>query len=69
MANLICPKCGGTGKIVDYAVMLSKRVASGKSAKEVASSMGISTSYLCDLEHGRRSWTPEIVANFEKAIK
>lgn len=37
-------------------------------AKNVAESMDIQRSFLCDLEAGRRRWTQERVAAFEKAV-
>ena len=35
----------------------------------VAKKLGISTPYLCDLEYGRRHWSPDLVREFVKAIK
>lgn len=36
---------------------------------QVARFMEISTSYLCDLEMGRRHWTEELVARYQEAVK
>jgi transcriptional regulator with XRE-family HTH domain len=44
------------------------RKAAGLSGRQVARSIGISASYLSDLELGRRKWNTKIIRAFEKAI-
>jgi len=68
-----CVHCGGGGLRVDDK-------ATGKRAREwreerqlsqeqVARSMGISASYLSDLERGKRTWGTELLAAAKAALK
>ena len=41
------------------------RLASGKSLRHVAGRLGISATYLSDLERGLRNWTPQL---FDRAV-
>lgn len=54
-----CRHCNGTGVVLDWAdlgrQLRRKRVEVGLSQKELATSLGMSAQYLCDLEAGRRS--------------
>lgn len=56
--EMICPRCDGTGRVLDigvHAVLLQQaRRDAGVSLREMARGLGISPSYLCDIEHGRR---------------
>ena len=68
-----CTKCGGTGKENDH-VAIGERLRKLREfrrvqAKTVAEILGISQSYLSDLEHGRRWWTMEKIQQYEKALK
>jgi cytoskeletal protein RodZ len=68
-----CPKCGGSGVIQDDAVLgvelRKKREGIGLTLREVSRRMKISASYLCDLEHGRRIWSPILEHNYRQAVK
>jgi transcriptional regulator with XRE-family HTH domain len=68
----VCPKCGGVGEVEDNAVigtrMLSLRIAKVVTALTVATRMDISRSYLCDLEKGRRQWTPDLKQRYQDAV-
>lgn len=44
------------------------RTRKGLQAKWVAAKMGISRSYLCDLELGRRRWTDRLIAAFDAVL-
>ncbi len=35
--------------------------------RQVADIMGLGKTYVHDLEHGRRNWTPELVEDYKKA--
>jgi len=48
--------------------MRLKRKKVRKGLNETALKMGISPAYLCDLEHGRRAWSQELIKSFTKAI-
>lgn len=50
------------------AVRLHRR-NKGITMKESAKRMGISMSYLCDLEMGRRHWTEALVRRYQEAVK
>jgi transcriptional regulator with XRE-family HTH domain len=66
---MICPKCGGTGQMVDPGDMRRLRLASGKSLREVADQMGISPAYLSDLERGNRQWNGDLAGRFLAAVE
>lgn len=51
------------------AILRKKRKERGFTLKEVANRMGVSTPYLCDLEHGNRKWNDDLIQSFENAIK
>lgn len=68
-----CPKCGGTGEIHDDIVLgmrlRKSRETAGVTLREAAKRMGITPAYLCDLEHGRRSWSVTLQEKFAKAAQ
>lgn len=61
-----CKTCGGTGEKITAVQMLTLRQVSGLSQKDCAAAMGISASYLSDLEKGKRDWNTDL---FERAKK
>lgn len=67
-----CPECGGCGLVADPARIGERlrqcREQHGLSAREVASRMGYSAMYICDLEHGRRGWKHALVQEYLDAI-
>lgn len=65
----LCPRCGGDGVVARGSEMRRLRKVARKGLNETAERMGISAAYLCDLEHGRRGWSPELAEKFRKAIK
>ena len=56
----LCTRCFGTGTEPDQsqvgAEMKAKRKAAGISLKEMAKRTVLSEGFLCDLEHGNRTW-------------
>jgi hypothetical protein len=73
-----CRACHGTGVIIDQqwlsATLKAERTAlvhagGGTTLRATARIMGISASYLCDLENGRRNWTQELATRYSKAIR
>lgn len=68
-----CPKCKGVGYVQDDSEIgkdLSiKRREALLTLREVSASMGLSISYVCDLEKGRKKWTEKKKADFLQAIK
>lgn len=65
----VCPTCGGKGSLPDPAALRVKRIKLRLSLSEVARKMGISTSYLCDLELGRRKWDQPLAKKFTLALR
>jgi transcriptional regulator with XRE-family HTH domain len=68
MANEICSKCGGSGLEINAEQLRTRRLVAEISLSETARRMGISVSYLNDLEKGRRNWDRELLAKFNKAL-
>lgn len=48
--------------------MQERRKAANLTLREVSKQMGITIGYLCDLEHGRRIWSPKLQQSFQEAI-
>jgi transcriptional regulator with XRE-family HTH domain len=44
------------------------RLRAKKKQKEIADAIGVDGSTLCLLEQGRRTWTPEMVDKYERAV-
>lgn len=64
----VCPTCSGTGITIDREELKKIRLAARFTLVATAARMGLSTSYLCDLENGRRAWNTELLSAFNKAI-
>jgi predicted transcriptional regulator len=68
-----CPKCGGHGKVFDDRVqgfiLRMEREAQGVTQKGLASQMGVSPQYLCDLEQGRREWNAALIEKYREGLK
>jgi len=67
-----CDSCGGSGtkRVIDGAAIRRRRLNRNKTLRSVAKCMGISASYLSDIELGRRR--PEIepfISQFLKALE
>jgi predicted transcriptional regulator len=60
MRRIICPKCDGLGSIPDpreYGqAMRARRERAHITLRDMAGRLGITPSYLSDMELGRRSW-------------
>jgi transcriptional regulator with XRE-family HTH domain len=67
-----CEKCWGTGKVIDHRKlgreMRQRRRQLGLSLKAAARYSGITPSFLCYLEGGKRAWTEEIYGKVNEAI-
>jgi hypothetical protein len=63
-----CPRCQGTGQILDQRELgrelRALRVASQMTLRAMSERLGITATYLCDLELGRRVWSPGRVQEF-----
>ena len=65
----ICRVCNGPGRTLSSKGARELRLKRELTLKIVASKMGISMGYLCDLENGRKSWNSDLQARFTKAIR
>lgn len=67
-----CPKCMGTGKIVNPesfgAEMRAMREAEGYTLRDMAKRMKISAMFLSDMERGRRNWSGDRIALFRTIL-
>lgn len=63
-----CDKCGGTGQLLDPIRLKRQRRRAELSQRTMAKRMGITASYLCDLEHGRRDWNAQLDERFRAAL-
>lgn len=65
-----CRHCNGSGEEVDQAAigaqMRARRKAAGISLREIARRLGITASYLADMEKGARNWTAERMEAYPK---
>jgi len=68
-----CPKCDGTGKVLDRVAvgseMRSERERAGVSLRRVARVSGKSVAYLSELELGRQPWSVGLVSAYQRAIE
>ena len=72
--NKPCKCCQGSGVERDDLIvgrdMRALRTMTGISLSSMAAHLGISKGYLSQLEHGKRSWTTELIAGVRrKSIK
>ena len=59
----ICKQCNGIGKVttVNGKWIREIRKSSGMSLRKVASKLGLSAMYICDMEHGRRKVSLKLI--------
>lgn len=66
----ICPKCFGRGKVPDHRKIgraaRHRRMRAGLTLQQAGDALGVSDTFLCLLEHGKRSWTMEL---YKKAMR
>lgn len=67
-----CKRCGGTGREQDDRAigerMRKKREAKDISLRDLGARLGLTASYLCDLELGRRRWSPKNIKRYTEAL-
>lgn len=67
-----CPTCNGSGSVPADdvgSVLMAEREKAGVQRVDVAEKMGVSASYLRDLEQGNRRWTNELLSSYQKALE
>ena len=68
-----CTRCNGCGLENDYVAfgeqMAKKRQNAGLTLKQVSSRLRYSISYISDLEHGRKAWSEEMIANYLRSLQ
>ena len=68
----VCRRCGGTGHEPDHErigeAMRRDREAAGLTLVQIAERMGVSGSYLSDLERGKRAWHEPIRQRYLTAL-
>lgn len=60
-----CQRCGSIGRVVDPHWLRAERQDAEITLREMARRLGVSATYLSDIERGRRSAMPRIVAAYE----
>ena len=67
-----CHCCQGSGLEQDDRVLgqnlKKKRLAAGLTGVQMARALHISTSFLCQLEAGHRTWQPELVTAYHNVL-
>jgi predicted transcriptional regulator len=67
-----CEHCAGTGKQIDHRLLGESlrlfRSSAKVTATEVAAALGLSKSYICDLELGRREWRRDLIIRYRQAV-
>jgi predicted transcriptional regulator len=64
-----CPTCGSKSLPTPEEMKALRAMKPRKTLKIVSKAMGVSESYLCDLENGRRDWNADLIERFRKALK
>ena len=68
-----CLRCNGTGKEPNQKRLgkqaRENRIAAKKTVQALADLMGLSISYISDLELGKRNWNTDLIKRFNAAIK
>lgn len=59
-----CKRCNGTGVEADAEDIKDSRERAQLTQQQAAKRMGISASYLSDLENGRRDWDSDLLEKF-----
>lgn len=49
--------------------MTLEREKMGMAQAELGREMNLSPTYICDLEHGRRNWTPQMIERYLAAVR
>lgn len=71
LGTKVCPRCGGVGKIPDDSVgpvMRALRQKHGVAIKALSRELGVSRTYIYDLEKGVRNWSPELIERYREGI-
>jgi transcriptional regulator with XRE-family HTH domain len=68
----ICKRCAGTGvepcQLAKGKASSAKRKAAGISQRKLAHALGVSPSFLCQLERGQRTWGHSLYKKYHNAL-
>lgn len=67
-----CAGCGGTGQVPADdvgAILREEREKAGVTGKDIAARMGVSDTFVYDLERGARRLTNELLASYQRAME
>lgn len=68
-----CPHCNGAGVVLDDRdqgqLMRERRQAREITLRMMAKGSGLSVSYLCDAELGRRRWNTRLLKLYEERLR
>ena len=71
--SLTCPHCAGTGTALDQhataAAMRQLRLDAGVPVARLSAAMRRTRSYAYQLERAQRTWTPQLVAQWQDAVR
>lgn len=64
-----CPHCGGSGKVLQEpaTALRASRTQAGLSQRKLAASLGVSTTYVSDVERSARTINPTRAAQWVRA--
>lgn len=70
MKSQPCRHCGGSGQVrseIELGIrMRQRREKAGLTLTAMANQLDLSAAYLCDLELGRRHWSPKLIEAYDK---
>lgn len=70
--SLPCPKCEGAGTLPNPAKVGPElrlvRKQARISLRQLGAQMGLSATYIKDLEHGRKAWTASLIDRYQEAV-
>ena len=63
-----CPKCSGRGtvRVVNPSWLRARRMRKGMSLRALARKIGLSPAFLCDVEYGRRTCSPDLLLHYRE---
>lgn len=66
--SIQCSRCNGTGRVPKPGTVKKLREKAGIGLRDMARLVGVSPAFLCDVEHGRRTLSPELRRKYEGLV-